>query len=124
MRLSKNAVEKDFDSHYLRSSYNEGTDERQDFYIMKKGNWIYNMAFLHSYPDREFSELEVIRFIVRSHDEALYDSISGDTILSGEYDVDIPVDFDYTAEFVDDDDCYFVWFKSKPNKTEEFDMIV
>lgn len=97
MRLSKNAVEKDFDSHYLRSSYNEGTDERQDFYIMKKGDWIYNIAFLHSfYPRRKFSELEVIKFIVRSHDTALYDSISGDIILSGKSDVEIPVDFDYT----------------------------
>lgn len=92
------------------SSYNEDTEDQLDYYMNERQCEVGDKAYLYCHDEKELSEMEIVRIIARSNDEDLYDELlEDDEILLPSEDFH---DFDASAEFITDKDCYLVWLKN------------
>lgn len=90
------------------SSYNEGTEYQQDFYIHEysqdgDGAWVY------SHETKEFKPLIIHAIISRNEDPVFYDELinKADILRRGES----IYSADESAEFITDKNSYLVWFR-------------
>lgn len=104
------------EKNYTVSSYNENTSEQLDYYIdenlCKEGD----VAYLYFHEEKKIEEMEIVKIIRRSCSHYIYDNFirSKDFLLYGES----KYNADTSAEFITDNDCYLIWFKTI-NNTEK-----
>lgn len=90
------------------SSYEEDTADQLDYYINLSNCEINDEAYLYRHGEDTLIEMKIIHIIWWSDNPEYYDGLSGDVLIDGE----IKYRADTSAEFILDDDCCLVWFKT------------
>lgn len=93
--------------YYIRSVYNENTNEQIDYYINEKSCNIGDNAYLYLHESKKLIKMKIIKVVCRSNDPQYYNSLTDDILLKKE----ILYKADTSAEFITDKDSYLVWFK-------------
>lgn len=101
------------EKNYTVSSYNENTSEQMDYYINENSCEKGDIAYLYLHEENKVREMNVVKIIRRSCDYHIYDELieNEDVLLDGED----KYDADTSAEFITDNDCYLIWFKTINN---------
>ena len=93
---------------WISSSYEEGTEEQVDFFLNINQHNIGDIAYVYTAVDDELNKLKILDLCDRSTNQNKYDCLS-DVILDEKAE---ELNADISAEFITDDNCYLVWFKT------------
>lgn len=91
------------------SSYEEDTEVQLDYYIDLSNCEVGDEAYLYCHEEDTLIEMKIIHIIWWSDNPEYYDGLLGNDVL---IDGEVKYGADTSAEFILDDDCCLVWFKT------------